>query len=148
MAFETEGDLVDELKNRFAHLDLDFFRVKELEDYLKLMEAELELVQDKILAKSHERILLTEKISTSEKSYGVLKSDFDSFSENLEKLEAEVSGLSGQLLQLEIVHTIKTSPEALDNLQDRPSTVKLSRSLKEKIRERKKKAAAASKDGV
>ncbi|GFR61717.1 histone-lysine N-methyltransferase SETMAR [Elysia marginata] len=27
MAFETEGDLVGELKNRFAHLDLDFFRV-------------------------------------------------------------------------------------------------------------------------
>lgn len=123
-------------------------QVKELENYLKLMEAELELVQDKILAKSHEKILLTEKISTSEKSYGLLKSDFDSFSENLEKLEAEVSGLSGQLLQLEIVHTIKTSPEALDNLQDRPSTVKLSKSLKEKIRERKKKAAAAAKDGV
>ncbi|RUS78593.1 hypothetical protein EGW08_013661 [Elysia chlorotica] len=121
-------------------------QVKELENYLKLMEAELELVQDKILAKSHEKILLTEKISTSEKSYGMLKSDLDSFSDNLEKLEAEVSGLSGQLLQLEIVHTIKTSPEALDNLVDRPSTVKLSKSLKEKIRERKKKAAAASKD--
>ncbi|GFR70111.1 hypothetical protein ElyMa_002064000 [Elysia marginata] len=25
--FRTEGDLVDELKNRFAHLDLGFFRV-------------------------------------------------------------------------------------------------------------------------
>ncbi|GFS05228.1 histone-lysine N-methyltransferase SETMAR [Elysia marginata] len=25
IAFETEGDLVDELKNRFAHLNLDFF---------------------------------------------------------------------------------------------------------------------------
>ncbi|GFR72959.1 histone-lysine N-methyltransferase SETMAR [Elysia marginata] len=27
MAFETEGDLVGESKNWFAHLDLDFFRV-------------------------------------------------------------------------------------------------------------------------
>ncbi|GFR87993.1 histone-lysine N-methyltransferase SETMAR [Elysia marginata] len=27
MAFETEGDLVGELKNWFAHLVLDFFRV-------------------------------------------------------------------------------------------------------------------------
>ncbi|GFS06842.1 histone-lysine N-methyltransferase SETMAR [Elysia marginata] len=27
MAFETESDLVGELKNWFAHLDLDFFRV-------------------------------------------------------------------------------------------------------------------------
>ncbi|GFS20436.1 transposase [Elysia marginata] len=28
MAFETEGDLVRESKNWFAHLDLDFFRVR------------------------------------------------------------------------------------------------------------------------
>ena len=27
MAFETEDDLVGELKNWFAHLDVDFFRV-------------------------------------------------------------------------------------------------------------------------
>ncbi|CAL1528289.1 unnamed protein product [Lymnaea stagnalis] len=116
-------------------------QVKELEDYLRLMEADLEVVQDKILAKSHERILLTDKINNSEQSYGVLKSDLDRFSENLEDLEAEVTSLSSQLLQLEIVHTIRTSPETLDNLIDRPSTVKLSKSLKERIRERKKQAA-------
>ncbi|XP_035828966.1 uncharacterized protein LOC101856477 [Aplysia californica] len=117
-------------------------QVRELEDYLRTMEANLEVVQDKILAKSHEKILLAEKINHSEKSYDALKTDFDKYSDNLEELEAEVTGLSGQLLQLEIVHTIKTSPETLDNLLDRPSTVKLSQSLKERIKERKKKAAA------
>ncbi|KAI8798900.1 nucleoprotein TPR [Biomphalaria glabrata] len=116
-------------------------QVKDLEDYLRAMESELEVVQDQILAKSHEKILLTHKINTSEQSYGALRSDLDKVSENLEDLEAEVTGLSSQLLQLEIVHTIKTSPETLDNLIDRPSTVKLSKSLKERIKERKKKAA-------
>ncbi|CAG5125339.1 unnamed protein product [Candidula unifasciata] len=114
-------------------------QVKELGDYVRVMEADLELVQDQILAKSHEKIILTEKIHTSEKSYGVLKTDLDKFSENLEDMEAEVSDLSGQLLQLEIVHTIRTSPEILDNLTDRPTSVKLSKSLKERIKQKHRK---------
>ena len=66
-------------------------QVRELEDYLRTMEGDLEVVQDKILAKSHERLLLTEKIQHSEKSYSAVRSDFDKFSDNLEELEAEVS---------------------------------------------------------
>lgn len=57
---------------------------------MRLMENELEVVQDRILAKSHERIILTDKISSSEQSYGVLKTDLDKFSEHMEELEAEV----------------------------------------------------------
>lgn len=68
-------------------------QVKELGDYVKVLEADLQLVQDQILAKSHEKIILAEKIHTSEKSYGVLKTDLDKFSENLEDLEAEVGCL-------------------------------------------------------
>lgn len=66
-------------------------QVEELGQYLEHMETDLELVQDQILAKSHEKILLAEKIQSSEQSYGALKTDLDKFSDNLEKLEGDVS---------------------------------------------------------
>jgi hypothetical protein len=47
------------------------------------------------------------------------------YSDDLETLEQEVNILSGQLLQLEIIQTYKTSPETVEQIFDRPQTVKL-----------------------
>ncbi|KAK3100352.1 hypothetical protein FSP39_018580 [Pinctada imbricata] len=113
-------------------------QVKELEELLLQLERELSNVQDEMIVKSQEKYLLTEKVETTEKTYGALKTDFDKYSDNLEQLEHEVNILSGQLLQLEIIQTYKTSPENVEQIFDRPSTVKLAPSLKEKIKRKRK----------
>jgi hypothetical protein len=64
----------------------------------------------------------------------------DRFSTSLAHLESEVTDLSGQLVQLEIIHNLKTSPERVEEIYDRPTTVKLAPSLKEKIKERQRRA--------
>ena len=43
------------------------------------------------------------------------------------------------LTQLEIIQTFKTSPEKVEDFYDRPTTVKLTAALQEKIRMRKRK---------
>ena len=103
------------------------------------MERDLDAIQGEIQVKAEEKVRLSEKVEHSEKSYEALRVDMDRFSSSLEQLEEEVTELSGQLLQLEIIHNLKTSPEKVEEIYDRPSTVKLAPSLKEKIKERKRK---------
>ena len=117
-------------------------QVQDLEDFLKVLEDNVHGVHSKIQEKSQQKDMLAEKVETSEKSYGALKTDLDRFSTNLEQLEQEVNDLSGQLLQLEIIQTFKSSPENIDNVYDRPQSVKLAPSLKEKIKQRKRKIMA------
>lgn len=95
-------------------------------------------VQYKIQEKAQQKDMLAVKLETSEKSYGALKTDLDRFTDNLENLEQEVNSLSGQLLQLEIIQTYKSSPETIDGVYDRPQSVKLAPSLKEKIKRKRK----------
>lgn len=113
-------------------------QVRELEKFLSSIERELSDVQDQVAVKSQEKLLLNDKVKTSQMSYGALKTDFEKMSNELEKLEQEVNGLSGQLLQLEIIQTFKTSPENVENIFDRPSTVKLAPSLKDAIQRKRR----------
>ncbi|XP_053398697.1 golgin subfamily B member 1-like isoform X2 [Mercenaria mercenaria] len=113
-------------------------QVESLEDFLKSLERDLSSVQTKIQEKAQQKDILAVKLETNEKSYGALKTDLESFTENLDSLEQEVNGLSGQLLQLEIIQTFKSSPENLDGVFDRPQSVKLAPSLKEKIKRKRK----------
>lgn len=113
-------------------------QVKDLEEFLSRLERDLSNVHDKIQEKSQQKDMLAGKVENSEKSYGELKTSLDSFSDNLEKLEQEVNSLSGQLLQLEIIQTFKSSPENMDGVYDRPQSVKLAPSLKEKIKRKRK----------
>lgn len=117
-------------------------QVEDLEGFLKGLEQDLNSVHYKIQEKAQEKDMLTGKVEVSEKSYGALKQDLDQFTDNLEKLEQEVNSLSGQLLQLEIIQKYKSSPENLDGVFDRPQSVKLAPSLKEKIKQRKRKIMA------
>lgn len=113
-------------------------QVKDLEEFLSSLERDLSNVHDKIQEKSQQKDMLVDKVENSEKSYGELKTSLDKFSQNLESLEQEVNSLSGQLLQLEIIQTFKSSPENLDGVYDRPQSVKLAPSLKEKIKKKRK----------
>ena len=113
-------------------------QVNDLEEFLMRLERDLSTVHDKIQEKYQQKDMLAGKVEVSEKSYGELKASLDNFSENLEKLEVEVNGLSGQLLQLEIIQTFKSSPENMDDVYDRPQSVKLAPSLKEKIKRKRK----------
>ncbi|XP_052280286.1 uncharacterized protein LOC127877984 isoform X2 [Dreissena polymorpha] len=113
-------------------------QVEELEKFLDGLEKDLNGVQYKIQEKAQQKDMLAVKLETSEKSYGALKTDLDRFTDNLENLEQEVNSLSGQLLQLEIIQTYKSSPETIDGVYDRPQSVKLAPSLKEKIKRKRK----------
>nr|KAG5690782.1 hypothetical protein BaRGS_015309 [Batillaria attramentaria] len=114
-------------------------QVDDLKDLLTSMERELSAIQSEIQVKAEEKVRLSEKVEHGERSYETLRTDMDRFTNSLDHLETEVSALSGQLLQLEIIHNLKTSPEKVEEIYDRPSTVKLAPSLKEKIKERKRK---------
>lgn len=113
-------------------------QVEELEGFLSGLERDLVDVQSKIQQKAQQKDMMAVKLETSEKSYGALKTDLDRFTNNLTMLEQEVNGLSGQLLQLEIIQTFKSSPENIDGVYDRPQSVKLAPSLKEKIKRKRK----------
>ena len=117
-------------------------QVKDLKELLSVMERDLESIQSEIQAKAEEKVRLSEKVEHGEKSYDALRCDMASFTTSLQKLESEVTDLSGQLLQLEIIHNLKTSPEKVEEIYDRPSTVKLAPSLKEKIKELKRKVTS------
>lgn len=121
-------------------------QVRELEQLLLAIERELSDVQDKKVEKDQAKSLLTEKVENSQKSFGAAKNEFSKYSDELETLEQEVNILSGQLLQLEIIQTYKTSPENVEQIFDRPQTVKLAPSLKEKIKNRKRKVGAQKGD--
>ncbi|KAK3599966.1 hypothetical protein CHS0354_012618, partial [Potamilus streckersoni] len=116
-------------------------QVQDLEALLHELEQHLVECQSEIMEKSQMKEELAEKVEATEKTYGTLKSDLDKFSLNLHVLEQEVSELSGQLLQLEIIQTFKTSPEQMDGIYDRPQSVKLAPSLKEKIKRKRKVTA-------
>lgn len=115
-------------------------QVKELEQMLELIENELSTMQDQVVVKVQEKEVQKEKVETSKRSCLTLRNELEQFTKNLDQLEAEVIDLSGQLLQLEIIHTIKTSPEKVEEIYERPTSVKLAPSLKEKIKRRRKMA--------
>ncbi|KAL8612527.1 hypothetical protein ACOMHN_053592 [Nucella lapillus] len=114
-------------------------QVKDLKELMTAMESDLDTIQTEIQVKAEEKVRLSEKVEHHEKSYDTLRCDMDRFSSRVKRLQSEVTDLSGQLVQLEIIHNLKISPEKVDDIYDRPSTVKLAPSLKEKIKERKRK---------
>lgn len=52
---------------------------------------------------------------------------------NICGLEKEVKDIHTNLIDIEILYCIKTSPENIDELRDRPQSVKIARSLRAKI---------------
>lgn len=114
-------------------------QMKQMEAFFSEIEHNLATIQTVIAQKGQEKMVIEEKVETHEKAYTGLKSDLDKFTLNLEQLEHDVNNLSDQLFQLEIIQSYKTSPEQIEEIFGRPSTVKLAPSLKEKIQQRKRR---------
>ena len=48
-------------------------------------------------------------------------------------MKREVRDIHTNLIDMEILHCIKTSPENIDEIRDRPQSVKIAKSLRAKI---------------
>lgn len=108
-------------------------QLRELEASLKEIEREILSLDQESDTKSQEKVAVVEKVQESNASYKTLKEDLDKFNGEVKRLQKDVHELTGSLTQLEIVQSCKTSPEAVDDFYERPTSVKLAPSLKEKI---------------
>jgi len=84
-----------------------------------------------------EKVTLRQDIKTSmeetQTNYTSIKQDLDSYNDSVFEIECEAKDVNSQLIDIEILHCIKTSPENLDEIRDRPQSVKIARSLRDKI---------------
>ena len=113
-------------------------QLKDLEVSLRQIEKEVTLMEQDVVIKTREREAVEEKIEDNGRSYTQLKNNLDKFTENVDRLQQDMSEMAESLSQLEVIQTFKTSPEKVDDFYDRPQSVKLAPSLKEKIEQRKK----------
>ncbi|XP_064637494.1 uncharacterized protein LOC135493832 [Lineus longissimus] len=113
-------------------------QLKDLEGTLSEIETQMASLQDLI----SEKTLLREEIAIRlEENGGVyldMKKELQDFTENLQHLYQGLAQLQETMSQLEFLQNIKTSPEKIDDFYDRPSSVKLAPSLKEKIRRKRR----------
>ena len=79
------------------------------------------------------------KVEESKTIYTSLKTELDQFNAKVKALQKEMSELNNGLTELEIIHNFKTSPEKVEDFYERPVSVKLAPSLKEKIKQKWKK---------
>ena len=114
-------------------------QLRELEDNLKEIERELEQMEKEVETKASTKQEVSIEFEESNEGYNTIKGELDKFNENFEKLEQEVNELTDSLTHVEIIRTFKTSPERVEDLYERPTTVKLAPSLKEKILARKRR---------
>lgn len=66
-------------------------------------------------------------------SHTTVTEDLTHFTNTLDEIEKEAKGVHSELIDIEIIHCIKTSPENLEELKGRPQSVKIARSLRDKI---------------
>ena len=117
-------------------------QLRELEDSLNMIETEIKSMEEEKQEMHEEQTVVKKRVQQSKVSYNTVKTDLDKMQMNLEELEKELEELTGSLTQLETIQSCKTSPEKVEDFYDRPTTVKLAPSLKEKILMRKRKLNA------
>ncbi|KAK2170345.1 hypothetical protein LSH36_3g16009 [Paralvinella palmiformis] len=113
--------------------------VRELEDNLKEIEQELADMEKDMNKKADERLCLQQTLDKNSVSYRTFRNDLEKLNKIVGNLQKEVEELSDSLTQMEIIQSVKTSPEKVEDFYERPATVKLAPSLKEKIQIRRKK---------
>ena len=113
-------------------------QVRELDESLNEIEEELADMEKDINIKVDERLHLRQALDKNSSTYNSLKNELEKFSKIVNNLHREVGELTGSLTQLEIIQSVKTSPEKVEDFYERPSTVKLAPSLKEKILHRRR----------
>lgn len=113
-------------------------QLRELEESLKEIEKELTIIEQNVEEKAKAKTEIASVVEEKQMSYSTVKSDLDKFSQNVEKLQKEVNQLTDSLTSLEIIQSVKTSPETVEDFYERPVSVKLAPSLKEKIQRKRK----------
>lgn len=114
-------------------------QLRELEESLRDIERQLAAVHEEMMRKAASMATLADKAQRSSAAYRALRRQLDLFTANVRRLQADVLELSDSLGQLESIQTFKTSPERVDDLyEERPSSVRIAPSLREKIRRKRR----------
>ena len=114
-------------------------QLRQLEQNLKEVEQELNDLQSDMTVKEKERTAVAEILEENTNSFTTLQTDLDQFTETVEKLQNELEALTCKMGELEYIQNLKTSPELVEDFFDRPVSVKLAPSLKNKIQRKLKK---------
>ena len=114
-------------------------QLRELEENLRDIERQLAAVHEAMTRKAASMVSLADKAQRNSAAYRALRRQLDLFTTNVRRLQSDVLELSDSLGQLESIQTFKTSPERVDDLyEERPSTVRLAPSLREKIQRKRR----------
>ena len=112
-------------------------QLRELEASLLPIERHLAALEAQLSSAAGRKGAASERLQDSSAAYRTLDEHLRLVNAHVHQLHKEVTQLTRSLAQLETIHAAKTSPENVDDFYERPSTVKLAPSLKEKIRRRK-----------
>lgn len=113
-------------------------QLRELEESLKEIEKELSIIEQSVQEKAQIKTEIVIVVEETENSYSTVKNELNKFSQNVERLQQEVNQLTDTLTSLEIIQSVKTSPETVEDFYERPVAVKLAPSLKETILRKRK----------
>ncbi|KAF6036233.1 hypothetical protein EB796_005441 [Bugula neritina] len=106
---------------------------KSLEKKLEQIKSELQTVNEELQQKTLKKVEMRKRLEQNTTSHSTITADLNSFTNSLEEIEKEAKSVHTELIDIEIIHCIKTSPENLDDMQDRPQSVKIARSLRDTI---------------
>ncbi|XP_067944571.1 chromosome partition protein Smc-like [Watersipora subatra] len=104
-----------------------------LEKKLEQISGELKTVNEVLQQKTLEKDEMNVTLKQNTLSYTTVTEDLNAFSDTLDEIEKETKWAHTHLIDIEIIHCIKTSPENIEEIRDRPQSVKIARSLRDKI---------------
>ena len=118
-------------------------QVKELEASLADIDSNISELKDEINKLSSSRQAVVQRADDDNANYSEIKSELDSFTHKVASMAQQLRGLRASLTSLEVIQTCKTSPERIDDFYERPRSVKLAASLRDKIELKRRGAMAA-----
>lgn len=107
---------------------------------MEQIKGELKTVNEELQQKTIEKQEVNKTLKQNTMSHNTVSEDLNTFTDSLDEIERETKDVHAQLIDIEIIHCIKTSPENLEELRDRPQSVKIARSLREKITLKKRRS--------
>ena len=121
-------------------------RLGDLESRLVKIGQRCVLLVDQLNEKMARRAALVESLNGHQSTYLALKDQLRAFSEKLEQLKDEILQLQEYVSHIQQIRDLKIQPETIEEFYDRPPSVKLAPSLKEKIN--RKRATRQSGDAL
>ena len=114
-------------------------QLDEIEKALNDVEEEIARYESRKDEATLEKAEAMGELAKSHKDYEMLKKRLKIVTLEVMQLSMEMSEISESIQQLETIQNLKTSPEKVDELLDKPPPPKLSQSLQDKIRLRRKR---------